>query len=473
MMDSKAKRFWANGSIPLIAPDLLNGIIESASDVAIVISREGQIESVLVNPNHDGRGKFDHWVGRNIRDILAVESIAKLNARLDLIASGAESNRDVELNHVDEIINDCPLRYSFHKITADGTILMMGRDLRQIAEIQHQLVKAQLALEQDYEVQRQFDTRYRVLMESMRDPVIFVSIGSGRIVDVNRAAASILGGDVADLVGSAFAQEFEGRRRGEFIENLTSSAVSDGYLPVELTARRSMNRIMLHPTVFRAAGERLLLCRVELAEAAEKLPDTLETNMGALYLHGIDAIVFVSREGVIEAANPAFLNLVDAPHAGSVIGKPVADFFSRGALDTRVVLDSAARTGALRAFSAKLVSEYGVSIPVELSASYLKDGPNPQFALVIRDANRLDALRKSGVAVTESSVRSVMDLVGSASLKDIVAETADVVEKLCIETAIEMTQNNRVAAAEMLGLSRQSLYVKLRKYGIHGRDGDN
>ncbi|MDC0114520.1 hypothetical protein OAI45_05505, partial [Planktomarina temperata] len=28
------------------------------------------------------------------------------------------------------------------------------------------------------------------------------------------------------------------------------------------------------------------------------------------------------------------------------------------------------------------------------------------------------------------------------------------------------TSNNRVAAAEMLGLSRQSLYVKLRKYDL-------
>ena len=67
----------------------------------------------------------------------------------------------------------------------------------------------------------------------------------------------------------------------------------------------------------------------------------------------------------------------------------------------------------------------------------------------------------------------LMELVGSATLKDIVAETTDVVEKMCIETAIELTRNNRVAAAEMLGLSRQSLYVKLRKYGLIGKDADD
>jgi DNA-binding NtrC family response regulator len=37
---------------------------------------------------------------------------------------------------------------------------------------------------------------------------------------------------------------------------------------------------------------------------------------------------------------------------------------------------------------------------------------------------------------------------------------------MCIEAALELTHNNRASAAEMLGLSRQSLYVKLRRFGI-------
>ena len=74
--------------------------------------------------------------------------------------------------------------------------------------------------------------------------------------------------------------------------------------------------------------------------------------------------------------------------------------------------------------------------------------------------------------MSDDGVRNVMELVGSATLKDIVSETTEVVEKMCIETASELTRNNRVAAAEMLGLSRQSLYVKLRKYDLLSRDGD-
>ena len=65
------------------------------------------------------------------------------------------------------------------------------------------------------------------------------------------------------------------------------------------------------------------------------------------------------------------------------------------------------------------------------------------------------------------------ELVGRVSLKDLVRETTDVVEQLCIEAALELTGDNRASAAEMLGLSRQSLYAKLRRYGLGDLDGDD
>jgi DNA-binding NtrC family response regulator len=57
-------------------------------------------------------------------------------------------------------------------------------------------------------------------------------------------------------------------------------------------------------------------------------------------------------------------------------------------------------------------------------------------------------------------------LVGQVPLKNLVRETTDLIERLCIEAALELVGDNRANAAEMLGLSRQSLYVKLRRYGL-------
>ena len=69
------------------------------------------------------------------------------------------------------------------------------------------------------------------------------------------------------------------------------------------------------------------------------------------------------------------------------------------------------------------------------------------------------------------SASQLKELVGRVPLKDLVRETTDVIEQLCIEAALEITGDNRASAAEILGLSRQSLYVKLRRYGLATGEG--
>ena len=470
-MSSRGAKHWNTGAIPLIAPDLLGDIIAAASDIALVISPEGAILTVLVNKNHRLHGRLDHWVGTNLRDQLTNESIPKLESQMALFAEGVEMGRAIELNHGNQTSWEYPVRYSFHRIGPDGAMLMLGRDLRPIAEMQQQLVKAQIALEKDYEAQRDYDTRFRVLMDSTRDAIVFVSMASGRITDLNRTAAKLFGSTRADLTGAAFTQEFDGRRRGEFMESLTNLALAETESSVQVQTRRSEETVKLIPTLFRAAGERILLCRIEPAEDIENSGDELSENLNALYQEGVDAILFTDSDGVITAANESFLNLADVAHLTLVKGKSLSEFLIRGMVDLKVLLENAARTGQMRLYSTRLSSSFGSEVPVEVSVSYLNDRPHPSYVFVIRDASRVDAVRGGG-GENESSVRSVMDLVGSATLKDIVAETTDVVEKMCIETAVELTRNNRVAAAEMLGLSRQSLYVKLRKYGLLNKSGN-
>ncbi|MEO0676210.1 MAG: transcriptional regulator PpsR [Pseudomonadota bacterium] len=468
-MTSRGMKYWSTGSIPLIAPEMLGGIISSASDLSLVISDDATILSVLVNREARSLGNLVHWEGANVRDFLTPESVPKLDAKLEAIAAG-EDARAVELNHLDKTAWEFPVRYTFHRITPDGALLMLGRDLRPIAEMQQQLVKAQIALERDYEAQRDYDTRYRVLMDTAPYAMVFVQVSNGRVTDLNGAAAKILGGKRDDILGHAFAQEFEGRRRSEFLESLTNAAMSDEQRAVTLQARRSQKDLVVTPKMFRASGERLLLCRIELADATEAMSDDLTENLSGLFQEGVDAIVFTDRDGLIRSANESFLGLADATHLTNVKGRSLGDYLSRGTVDLKVLLENAARAGQMRMYATKLAGEYGAALSVEISVTYLNDRAHPAYAFVIRDASRVEAVRKPGVAVNDDAMRSIMELVGSASLKDIVSETTDVVEKMCIETAVELTRNNRVAAAEMLGLSRQSLYVKLRKYGLLSKD---
>jgi len=469
-LSSGGTTYWNSGSIPLIAPDILGEIITAASDLALVVSPEGRILSVLRNPESGQLVEAESWEGQDIRDCLSTDSVSKAGAALDRMSGEGRSFGGVELNHTAHSGAEFPLRYSFHRIGPDGTVLMLGRDLRPIAEMQEQLVKAQLALEQDYEIQRDFDTRYRVLMEVASEPLLFVSIGTGKVTDANAAAATLLGAGREDLAGATLAQEFDGKKRGEFVETLTNAALAEGVGPVTAKLKRTGEEVMLTPTAFRAAGERMLLIRISSESATAPAAGVLSEDLQGLFTGGVDGIVFTDGDGVIRAANEAFLGLTDAAHAAAVKGRSLGQFLSRGAVDLKVLLDNAERAGQMRMYATKLASAYGTHVPVEISVTHLADRANPAFVFVFRDASRAEALRKPGLGVTDDAMRSVMELVGSATLKDIVAETTDVVEKLCIETAVELTRNNRVAAAEMLGLSRQSLYVKLRKYGLLARE---
>jgi len=70
-------------------------------------------------------------------------------------------------------------------------------------------------------------------------------------------------------------------------------------------------------------------------------------------------------------------------------------------------------------------------------------------------------------------IERLTGLVGRVPLRDLVRQSTDLVERLCIETALRKTRGNRASAAELLGLSRQSLYSKLRRHGLmsHGSQG--
>lgn len=511
-MTSRGARYWSSGAIPLMAPEMLGDVIAAASDIALILTPEGRVLSVLIGAQSGGGGAaigpLDHWEGSDLRRHLSAESVAKLDAALDDIAGGREPPRSVEINHTDAAAPDLPVRYSFHRIGAGGAVLMMGRDLRPVADMQQRLVRAQLALERDYESGRALETRYRVLLASVREPIVFAALATGRIADLNAPAAKLLGARASDLVGASLAGELDGRRRAELMDALSASRDGDPS-PVTTRARRSGREIVLRSVPFRSGGERFALLRLE-APGAVPAEGGIGAAMARLFADGADAMAITDARGVLRQANEAFLALVDAAGPAAVEGRSLAEFLARGSADLRVLTEAAARSGTLRLYATALVTAFGGRVAVEISATALggaaegegegsgtghgaghgatgngadeaaddgAGGPAPEgFAFVIRDADRAGALRGEAAGddapLGDGLARSVSEMVGSAPLRDIVAETTDAVERLCIRTAVDLTGNNRVAAAEMLGLSRQSLYVKLRKFGLLSKDGE-
>ncbi|WP_299286771.1 transcriptional regulator PpsR [uncultured Tateyamaria sp.] len=473
-MTRGGSNFWSSGSVPLIEPEFLSSIVAAASDIALVVSAEGTVLSVLLNTQDDSFGNLSHWEGRPIVDFLTDESIEKFKNAHDAYTSGGTLRKSIELNHADNAVWQYPVRYTFHPFGQENAVLLLGRDLRPIAETQQQLVQAQIALEQGYEARREFDSRYRVVMSNVDDAVVFVSVQTGRVDDANEKAAALLGLKREALTGATFASLFSDRSGAELTESLMNATLSDDAGPVTVRATRTRQTLSLQPIVFRAAGQRMLMCRLSGSAPAADTSDTPINHAAALFRATTDSVVFMDPRGVILSVNEAFLDLIGAAHLSDVVGASLADFMARGQIDMSVLLDNAAKAGQMRIYASRMVNDLGARVPVEVSAAQLEDPANPAVALIIRDVSRMGGVRDadtSGTGHLPDPSSNVMDLVGTASLKEIVSETTDVVEKMCIETAVNLTRNNRVAAAEMLGLSRQSLYVKLRKFGLLSKNG--
>lgn len=471
---SQGEMTWTSGLIPMIEPEIVSEIISRIADLALVISSGGTVLGVLSNPNSKLKYAFSRWEGQPLSAHLTTESVPKFEQRLSTFLKQEDGMvRPVELNHsVTPEQPEFPVRYSFHRIGTDGAILMLGQDLRPVAEMQQQLVAAQIALEKDYEAQREFDTRLRVLMGATREGTLFVSAVSGEITDCNPAAVTYLGASRSNIVGNSIASLLAAEDGSNLLNGLIQLA--NAQTGGELSAKtEDAKPLSIRPTIFRATGEQMLLCHVTDGGGVSVRSDALEEHLSGLFVRGADGIVFINKAGSVLSANDAFMRLTDVVHSQAIKGRSISDFLGRGSVDLNVICENATRTGAMRLYATRLIGEHGAEVPVEIATTLLNATQTPVFALVLRDASRAEMVRKSHQRITDVDMRSVIELIGSQSLKGIVAKTTDVIEKMCIETAVELTSNNRVAAAEMLGLSRQSLYVKLRKYDLLKKDSDD
>ena len=111
---------------------------------------------------------------------------------------------------------------------------------------------------------------------------------------------------------------------------------------------------------------------------------------------------------------------------------------------------------------------------MEISGVFVEsDNAPPCYGLTIRAVRRASPTPGVPRAGLSRSVEQLSELVGRVTLKELVRESTDLVERLCIEAALELTRNNRASAAEILGLSRQGLYSKLHKFGLGNLSSDD
>jgi transcriptional regulator PpsR len=185
-----------------------------------------------------------------------------------------------------------------------------------------------------------------------------------------------------------------------------------------------------------------------------------------------DAFVLTDEAMNIVDSNLAFLELVQLASSEAAKGQPLSRFLGRPGVDLTVLIANLREHGWVRNFGTVVNTIFGAREEVELSAVSVREGLESYHGFVLRAAKREPASPTEPRRELPRTAEQLTQLVGRVSLREIVSETTDVIERMCIEAALNLTSNNRASAAEILGVSRQSLYSKLNRYGLGSSDGE-
>ena len=465
------KAFRAPGeSIGTLDADTAATLVTTASDVALVMDRDGVIQDMAFQRSDlslelEGSGR---WYGRRWSETVSIESQPKV----DTLLREAEENIASawrQLTHQTVQGRDVPILYAAIRLNGGERIVALGRDLRAVSALQQRLVDAQMSMERDYARLRFAETRYRLLFQTSSEPVIVLDGGTHRVVEANPTATTLFETGARRLVGRPFADLFDAPSRARVQAFLNEIRTAGQAEDVEATPVDGGDAVVVCASVFRQEAATLLLVRlapVAKARRPAQPRDAAEARVLNFFEASPDGFVLADAAGRIISANGTFAEMVQLSDRDKARGAMLDRWFGRAGVDLDVIMANLKQQGSVRLFPTMLRGEQGATLDVEASAVALGQGKTAAFGFTIRDVGRrLASAPRTGHDLPHSA-EQLTELIGRVPLKDLVRETTDVIEKLCIEAALELTGDNRASAAEVLGLSRQSLYVKLRRFGF-------
>jgi transcriptional regulator PpsR len=442
-------------------------LIAATADVALVVDSKGVVRDLAFGSDDLTQEGYDEWRGRPWIDTVTVESRPKVESLLR-DATTTTPTRRRQVNHLSPRGADFPVLYSAMQIRRDGPIIAVGRDLRAMATLQQRLVDAQLSMERDYTRLRHAETRYRLLFQLTSEAVLILDAGSRKVIEANPAACRLLDSSMRQLVSRAFPKGFDPDST-RLIESLLVSTLTAGRTDdIRIRSADGKRRFLISASLFRQDDTAYYLVRLSplQADVGAPLLSSPRTRLLDVFDGLPDGLVITDPEGRVLTANRAFLDLAQLATEEQARGQPLERWLGRPGIDLGVLLSNLRQHGVVRLFSTTMRGEYGSSVDIEISAVSVPGGEQPCLGFAVRNVGRRLTFDTRVEHELPRSVKQLTELVGRVSLKEMVRETTDVIERLCIEAALELTADNRASAAEMLGLSRQSLYVKLRRYGL-------
>jgi len=436
------------------------------ADITLLLDLDGVIREANLSPAM--AETVDGWLGKSWSAI-AGEGGDKVRRMVeDARTSGISAFR--QINQRFPSGTEIPIEFTTMLLGDRTGLIAVGKNLQSVAELQSRLITAQQAMERDYWRLRELETRYRLVFDAAADAVMLVSATDLRIVEANRAAIDALNGPERgndDLAGRELLPEIAAGDRAAVRDMLVRVRDRGAALSILVHLGRHARGWMLRGSLISSEQGQVFL--LHLTPAAT--PAAVEEVDEDAVLRGVidripDGFVALDAAGVIRHANQAYLDLVQVGSKGAVIGQSLGRWLTRPGADLASLLANLRRFKSVRLFHTSLRGELGGETEIEISAV---DGEGDNYiGVLMRNVSRRLGAPGEGDALREA-LGPISKQLGRSSLRKLVKNAVSIVEQHYVKEALELSKGNRTATAELLGLSRQSLYAKLNRYGLDDR----
>ncbi len=450
-------------------------LMAAAGDIVVVVDRMGIVMDITINDVEFERDIDDvhTWLGRRWADCVTPDTSQKIEI---LISEALQKrpSRWIQVNFPSKFTAVLPVHFTAVQVGSAGHIVAVGRSLRNNSLLQQRLVDAQQAMERDYLRLRDVETRYRLLFQTSTEAVLIVDPVTQKIQEANQATLTLLHNDSNQNPNQHFPDLFD-KIDAPVIDALLRTVRSTGRADEVAGRLAGDNReVLVSASLFRQDNNTLFLIRIV---PSADISGTVMSNTKTALLKAVDSapdgFVLTSSDGRILMTNAAFRDMAQIANEDQARAGSLEQWLGRTGVDMNVMVATLRQRGAVLLFATTLRGEYGASSEVEISAVLVSEGGQKYYAFLIRSVERRLPVDSRIGRELPRSVDQLTELIGRVPLKELVREATDMIERLCILAALEMTGDNRASAAELLGLSRQSLYVKLRRHGLGDLDGDS
>lgn len=459
--DSRSLKLTAQPAVPSSSPAPGPGWLVG-SDLALVLDRGGMVSDVQSAHDPGLVEEARAWIGQDWRGLVAPQHRDRMEQMLREAAERGVSTRRLLL-HAGPGGTSLPLTCV---VVRSNGLVVLATDQREVSALQARLTDAQQRLQRATRRADQLEARQQVLLDHGPEAALLVDATSRRVLEANAAAGTLLGVPVERVAGRPLATVLGVTVESDLRDFLAGVQVGGGTGASRFERRVAPQALRLDVRHLPEDSGGVFVVHATAEPGPDgRGPGSVPT--AARVLSALpDPVVVTDGAGLVVVANSAFHRLVGLGQGHQIAGQGLQRWLGRPGADLGYILRELQDAGSVYLLETEIETEQGLRREVELGAGPLAVEDGRCWVFALREiGGRVPPRPREGTALA-LAVGQLTMLVGKITLKNLMRDTTVQMERHFIEAALAATSGNRTAAAAMLGVSRQSLYVKLRQYGL-------